>query len=291
MKLSEFLKLTPDEELLKATFQRLSLIKKARLISEFEVDSLDSLIFHNITEMSLDTTLKMAFADPEFNQVCMLPGFENLWEQQWRQCGPLVPIPIEYLPMRTVSCFDLLKGLFVYEGYRKLLKEKDTLSVEVIFEAEKYLTLAADCGCFFALNALCVEGLKQLPTLSERDIVMEKIDKIIEYAKKCANVYWAPGYLLLSNVLQELTLITGACIDIDEEIYKKYLFVDAMEALYMAQHPRLCIHNAYQGKTIKEASHNEITSYFLAKIHLRERANGLLSSSDIEMVINAPRIG
>lgn len=288
MKLTEYLQLNDKEIIFKN--ELLSVYKLAEPHQRSSANkTLNAPLLHllnDITEADVSTVLKAALSDPKFDAACRLPQLEEHWKNLWRQCGPKEPQTVEYLPMSTLSCFELLKGIFVYEGYRKLINESKDLTTIPISEAEDYLTLAADCGCFFALNALCVRGLELAADLADTELRKTKIAKVLSYAEKCANWYWTPGYLLLSNILQELSAIDVALNqDVDKLAYKEKLFSEALEAMQIAQKleeiSENMIHNAYQGRTIKEASKNKITSWLQAKLKIQEQANGLLKHVDV----------
>ncbi len=228
------------------------------------------------------TLLKLAIANPVIDRICQAPAFQQLWEDLWRQCGANPNETShgpqhENLPIPTLSCFSLLKGFYLYQQYLDVAAENEILSDEQLRAASDYLKISAQHGCFFALNALCAQELKLCANHPDSQLAEE----IINYAKRAAALHWTPGYLLLSNVYHELSAAS------DSETVKHLLFNETLTALAIAQklepYSQAMINNAYQGKTLYEASGGIVKSWFQAKIRLVNFSNGLLQNTDIEM--------
>ncbi len=164
--------------------------------------------------------------------------------------------------MVTNPSFNLLKGLFIYEEYRRLINS-ETMSEQLINEAEKYLFLSTAQGCFFAMNALCSNGFKLLSSKFDEELVQG----ILLCAHRAAELHWTPGYLLLANVYKELVKYK------DELILERFdLPLNAYHALSVAQSleelSSSMLNNAYQGKSITEASDGAFKGFFHAKMKL-----------------------
>ncbi|MGQ3890335.1 DUF5630 domain-containing protein [Legionella sp. CNM-1927-20] len=248
-------------------------------------DKLYSIII-NAPESSL---FKIALIYPLINQICQQSMFDDYWESLWRQCGSGLQEEAknnqdtrhENVPMPTLSCLDLLKGLFVYQVYCDLIKDKE-MTPTLFDEAAEYLKLAGQIGCFFALNELCIEGLKLLSKYTDQSIAAQ----ILFYAQRAAELYWTPGYLLLSNVYQELSSYPLLSINGDEVLQKQFFFKEALNALTMAQQLEQysfpMISNAYQGKSIWQATQGQLKNWFHAKIRLQKMSGNLLTNLDFE---------
>ena len=114
------------------------------------------------------------------------------------------------------------------------------------------------------MNALCVHGLKMLAHQFNEQLAT----RIIAYAQTAAQTYWSAGYLLLSNVYQELIQYKT------EQVFQgTNLVINAFQALHVAKllekHSGPMINNAYQGKTLLEASGHKIKTFFQAQIQLQ----------------------
>ncbi|MDR3501769.1 MAG: DUF5630 domain-containing protein [Legionella sp.] len=223
-----------------------------------------------------DTELlfKFALTDPEFNEVCKSPNLEPHWVNLWRLCGTNPreeaeenhkPIQ-EYSPMFTVSsCFELLKGYYLYQTYTSLIDDEGDLSAAQFEDAKTLLLASADCGCFFAMNVLCREGLIALKETFNEDIAL----LVLHYATQAAELYLAPGHLLLGSVYQELIRYQ------DNAQWAPYRLAQlAFQSYTIAKHlepisgPML--NNAYQGKTLKEASNGAFSTFFEAQLRIQE---------------------
>ena len=248
-----------------------------------------------ICEAEVDFVLQLTTKDSFVDAICRQPRFDPHWQNVWRAMG-LNPSEFsvenkdslhENLPLTTVSCLDLLKGDYVYRKYRSLIDEAEEMTPETYKMAKAYLEESAGYGCYFALNALCTNGLKQLKDMdvsADRQLVAQKI---LMYAQKAAELHFTPGYLLLSNVLQELHLYSADIYpDAPKSMQKKSFFVDAAVALSMAQkleeHSSPMINNAYQGKTIWQASGGLINSWLQTKVYLQGMSGGLLTLGDMD---------
>lgn len=284
MKLAEFLFLNQDEKTHQKTI--LKFILENTDISE------DTVKF--ITEMDEGILLKLAIIDNEIDQFLQAHDFQVFWDGLWRQCGASLSELIldtnavqEYVPLVTISSLELLKGFYIYQAYLGLIKN-ETMTPELFSTVLDYLKLSANLGCFFALNVLCIEGLALLKTNPNAALANE----ILAYAKSAADLYWTPGYLLLANVYQELSLYSSLMFPKgqDEQVNKKYFFQQASIALTMAQlledHSQPMINNAYQGKTLWQASDEQLKSWVHAKMRLEHLSNGLLKTLEFDKALS-----
>ncbi|CDZ79009.1 hypothetical protein BN59_03324 [Legionella massiliensis] len=261
MTLAEFLILNVEEKNFHGQLIKLSQNKNA-------VEHLERLIQRSDTGM----LLKLALTDPEIDAICKLPQFEDYWTDIWRQTGVNPremaqdsgePIH-ENLPMPTVSSFELLKGLFLYEEYRRQLEAQTELTEKFFKEAEEFLVASVRHGCYFAMNALCMAGLELLQANFDADIAI----KVLICARVAANFYLSPGYLLLSNVYHDFIQYK------DKDCFAGLnLRIEAFKAAYMAErleeYSIAMINNAYQGKTLQEASGGKIKGFSHAKTRLQ----------------------
>ncbi|WP_158618889.1 DUF5630 domain-containing protein [Legionella qingyii] len=276
MQLAKFLELNAQEK-----YQQMKLLSlKKRLDPDF---------FSQIIENSDHEVLfKLAMNNTEIDAICKAPEFKWYWEEIWRLCGvnpkenaALNHEPVhEYQPMPTVSsCFELLKGLYLYENYRKFFKDMEHTQ-KCYDDAEEFLAASGSYGCFFALNALCTGGLNLLHHEFDEQIAQ----KIIIYAQIAAKYYLSPGYLLLANVYQELLKYQN-----ETNLVGRNLSLQAFQAMSVAKrlepYSAPMLNNAYQGKTLEEASNGQITSFSQALFRLQQHLN--LSPLEIEIATNA----
>lgn len=278
MNLSEFLQLSDKEKLF-----------KVKILEAKHVDQIEKIIHC----LPFESIIKIAMESKEVNRVCYLPIFQKKWEDYWRFYGPnpkeLAAInqkPInEYYPIVTMSCFDLLKGIFVYQGYLKLVK-KQKMTAELYSEAEKYLKLSAQYGCFLAINTLCKEGLSLLKEAKDESTVYVLSDRIIKYAEQAATLYWTAGYYLLANVYRELSLYTDILFKCPKRFSAQLFYRESLQALCIAEQleniSAAMIHNAYQGKSLSEASVGKFISWSYAKANLIKASTGLITQYDLD---------
>lgn len=282
MKLADFLALSPSDKKIKDRILAL-MAKSTGEAKEDPSQQLRKLI----CRLDAAVIIRLAIASTDIQRFCEADLFKNHWEDLWRQSGmnprelALVnhePIR-ENQPIRTLSCFALLKSFYIYQGYRRLTKENE-MSDEIYEQAKEYLKLSAHFGCFQALNVLCIEGLKLLR--NKPDITIATA--ILGYAQQAANLHWTPGYFLLSTVYQELIFYRRAIFPSDPNVSGKVLLTKAFIALHTAQKlepfSNEMLNNAYQGKSLQEASKGKFKNWFLAKQRLLELSNGLLILSD-----------
>ncbi|KTD34024.1 DUF5630 domain-containing protein [Legionella israelensis] len=269
MKLIQFLTLSETEKL-----------KEQKILKLKEV--LKPECFYNaIVRYDTEVLLKLAIVNPEIDALCRSPELDDYWQELWRQAGENPSkkesgsqvATQEYLPMSTVSCLDLLKGLYLYEAYQSLL-EKEEMTEQLIEDAKDYLYSSAEHGCFFALNALCVNGLALLKSRFDPDIA----SRVIYYANLAAKYYLSAGYLLLGNVCCELLLYE------EEDIFRgmnlRFMSFNALVVAKMLQDISMpMINNAYQGKTLEEASHGAIKNFS----HALERIQRSLRLTSFEV--------
>lgn len=230
--------------------------------------------------------LKLAVINPEIDEMCKVAELGSYWEALWYRCGvnpegefSVLEPPHAYLPMPTLSCFELLKGLYIYQLYRNSAANSESDLNELAF-----LILSANLGCFFALNALCREGIKKINKEFDPDLAKQ----IIVIAEFAAKLYWTPGYILLATVYQELSAQPQLFSATNFKDTEQMLFRQALQALYIAQklenYSRPMINNAFQGKTIAEATENKFKTWMQAKIQLMNASNGLLTYEDARFV-------
>ncbi|WP_454782339.1 DUF5630 domain-containing protein [Legionella sp. WA2022007384] len=276
MQLAKFLELNEQEN-----YQQIKLLSlKKRLKPDF---------FYQIIEQADQEELfKLAINNPEIDAICKAPELKSHWEEMWRLCGVnpkenalvnLKPVH-EYQPMSTVSsCFDLLKGLYLYENYRKIFNDMEHTK-EFYDDVEEFLATSGLYGCFFALNALCKGGLDLLHYEFDEKIA----EKVIFYAELAAKYYLSAGYLLLANVYQELLKHQN-----EPNFIGRNLSLQAFQAMGVAkrleQYSAPMLNNAYQGKTLNEASNGQITSFSQALSRLQRYLS--LSPLELEIATNA----
>ncbi|QLZ69073.1 hypothetical protein FOLKNPGA_01855 [Legionella sp. PC1000] len=277
MKLAKFLELNTQE--------RVQQIKILSIQKRFGSD------FSNEIIKNLDQALvfRLAMINSEIDKACKSSELEAYWQDIWRLCGinpkeaaGLNHEPVhEYQPMITIpSCFDLLKGLYLYEIFRGTFKDKDIEHSEEFYkDAEEYLLASGLYGCFFALNALCKGGLDLLEHKFDEKIA----EKIMLYAKIAANYHLSAGYLLLSNVYQELlkyqnqTNLVG--LDLRLQSFQAMSVAKRLE-----QYSVPMLNNAFQGKTLTEATNGRISSFSQGLLRLQQHLR--LSPQEIEIATN-----
>ncbi len=283
MKLAEFLTLSGEEE---KAYQAILLVKRESKEEEKSAElSVSKPVFNCIIGIDLAVLIKIALKYPLINALCESPQFALHWQEQWRQSGLNPPgefhrseLPThEYAPMPTISCFQLLQGLYIYKTYRKRYAGFDKLTPALQEEAREYLELSSKLGCFFAINVLCKQGLERLEEAKpDRQLVFQMLD----LAKKAADLYWTPGYLLLSTVTQELSLYADALFKDKYLLPQQIFFRDALVALKVAQKlekdSEAMLNNAYQGKTLEQASQGAIRSWLQANVRLKNFSNGFI---------------
>lgn len=265
MKLAEFISLSEQEKKLET-----ELVALAYNSPEDKTPLLEKIL-----ECKEDSLFKIALQNPRVDRLLQSTDLNKYWNDLWRRAGvnpagcqhnSAKPLH-EYQPMATISSFNLLKSLFVYEGYRKLINT-EKMSQALINNAAEYLVLAAKSGCFFAMNALCENGLKLL-----KERFDEKLVQIILYsAQSASKLYWTPGYLLLANVYKELNQYKDQGL----LLRSMHLSLMAFESLVIAQTLEsmsgAMINNAYQGKSLKTASgdksFSQIKMKFISDLNL-----------------------
>ncbi|KTD73311.1 DUF5630 domain-containing protein [Legionella tucsonensis] len=275
MKLVKFLELTAQEKI--QQFKILSLKNR------FDSDYLNRLI----KNLDPELLFRLAMVNPEIDKVCKSPELEAYWENIWRLCGinPKEAAALnqesvhEYQPMITTpSCFDLLKGLYLYEVFRKTFKDMEHTE-EYYKDAEEYLAVSGVYGCFFALNALCQGGFALLEHKFDEKIV----EKIVFYAKIAASYYLSAGHLLLANVYQELLKYQN-----QTNLVGLNLRLQSFQAMNVAKklepYSAPMLNNAYQGKTLFEASNGQIISFSQALVRLQQHLQ--LSPKEVEIATN-----
>lgn len=268
MKLTEFIKLSPEEnEEAKDIFL---------LLSEEKSNNCPRKKYKIITHMNEEILFKLAMQNKQIDELCKESLLSKHWEKLWRDSGTILSSK-EYCPLKTVNCFDLLKGLYLFEQYRQLLSHQTSSKVELSVLKE-YLTLSAEFGCFFALKTLCNEGVKLLQQGSTEPDLSQSI---IYYAEVAAKLYWTAGYFLKATVLNTLTQFYSI-----HQIDKKTLLKEALTALYMAQKLEAfsepMLNNAFQGKTLQQITNNVFQNWIQFKSLLQKNSGGLLQQSEID---------
>jgi hypothetical protein len=123
-----------------------------------------------------------------------------------------------------VHSFDLIKSLFIYANYKKNLYSTNVLNLKL---AGDLLKIAASLGSFAALNPICLSNSYEFFTPMD----------CFSYAKKAAQLYLTPGYLILAMLC-----------------YKKENYLDSLKYLILAEklvpYSAVFINNAYRGKTV-----------------------------------------
>jgi len=200
--------------------------------------------------------MKLSERYPAINELCLQPVFNEHWNELLKACGNNpdnkfrdVNRPIhEFLPLKTVPSFQLLKSIYVYGIYKRLNKSEEK---EDQLRAEEYLLFAAELGNFNAMNGWCSERL-------EASDWAEKTRSIIVMAQTAADLYLAPGYILLANVYVALAKRST-------NQNKKMYVALALRALCVAEKLESIsgnmINNAYHGKSILEAAAHEFSSW------------------------------
>lgn len=252
------------------------------------IDSVSNTITADLEKFITSTDdgiiLKLAIINPQIDRICQAPVFDSYWKKLWQQCGTNPDLstsePVhQYAPIPTLSCLQQLKGLYLYQLYLELTKKGETLSADECQNANEYLALSAHYGCFFALNALCDQGLKYHAQHPSDKLATE----ILGYAQQAATLHWTPGYILLSSVCQELA---AHITDTETETGIQCAYLNqALQALSLAQklepYSQAMTKNAYQGKTLFEASDGNVSSWFQAKIRLINFSKGILTISSM----------
>ncbi|MFJ1267698.1 DUF5630 domain-containing protein [Legionella lytica] len=231
------------------------------------------LIENLIKQSDTELVFNLALIDSEFDRLCKSPRLEPHWVNLWRLCGTNPreeaeenhqPIH-EYSPMSTVSsCFELLKGYYLYHTYTSLLDDEGDLSEAEFEEAKELLQESANCGCFFAMNVLCREGLSMLNTTFDGATA----ELVLKYATKASELYLAPGYLLLGSVCQELMRYQDNPHS-PPYPFAQLAFSSYTMAKYLEPISGPMINNAYQGKTLKEASNGAFSTFFEAQLRMQ----------------------
>lgn len=300
MKLEDFLKLTEQEE--KVQNEILALVKSNETNSNtITIEALKGVLDKNKTDLS--TLIKLAIVNNKIDAICKSPQFDEIWELQWRRSYTpdrhdyehKADHTHEYDPIPTCSCLNLLKGLYIYNAYHDLVTGKE-ITQELRTDAKAYLKRAAEFGCFYALNALCVNGLHIARKLKNQENGQKKVeiysllDQVLKYALQAADLYWTPGYYLLANVYQELTLYAETLFpQVPSTKSKKLLYSEALIALNVAQkledNSTAMINCAYHGKSLKEATRNKFTGWLPAKLKLKEKYGNLLKDTDVRYLM------
>lgn len=268
MKLTEFLKLSFKEENLA---KELLLYKSANSVE----------LYRFIVKIDLILLIKLALIYPEIDIACKSSMLSSHWDIIWKASGKKMTAkekkPIEFAPMSNISSFDLLKGLLLHQTYRTMVDSKE-ISPTLFADAKEFLELSAKQGCFFALNALCQEGLKLLAAKPDFNLARA----IIGHAKKAAELYGTAGYFLLANVYQEVSKYTKELTGTTDNLPQEFLFKEALVALNVAQQLEEQsadkMTNAYLGKTLQEVSDNQFVSWYQFKIRLEKLSGGLLNT-------------
>jgi hypothetical protein len=281
-KLSEFLKLSDAELALQGKIMNAA-VKHGSPESFSKLDIVDQELEELIYTADLSQIVKLTLVNPAINKLCSGPCFTKLWTEVWHQWGKACGNQ-DFVSVPTISDYDQVKGFYIYQAYLKGLKEEEP-SLEFIKTAEEYLTRSSDHGCYFAMNALCTHGLTFLKSLAQPEEIREAGDKVMKYAEKAADLHWTPGYMLLSNVFQELSLYVKALYPGDPIVSKEQHYLRALNALWVAQklepYSKDMVSNAYLGKTIWEATYGQVKTWFAARVRLQGLSNGIIRENDV----------
>ncbi|MFA6302123.1 MAG: DUF5630 domain-containing protein [Legionella sp.] len=246
MKLPIYLKLSEDEQAKLKTIKSLNDLPNR------------TIIYNGFIRYDSQLLLKLAIIDPDINKIGSDAQFSDFWIAQWTKI-----MGRDYESIPTVTCFDLLKSFYLYNEFQRILQKK-ILTPALVIQAEDALTIAAYYGYFPALNSLCIHGLGILR--DEFDPLVA--DKVVLFAKKAATLYGSPGYLLLSNVYQELypyqlkNVYPGA--DLRIKAFDAAVIAQKLEDI---SSPMLKL--AYSGKSLREASDGQIKTFGDALMRLR----------------------
>lgn len=271
---SRVIAITPD---MRVNQEAILTLTDAKAVNEFIINADDSAVI-----------IRLAIINQKINALCTHPDLAEHWKNIWRQCGTqpkelakVTHNPIqEYLPIPTLSCFELVKAHFVYEMYRKKKHSKIFAEVE---SSPQILRIAADLGSYFALNAMCQRQITLLKQSLNFENAYEHLTKLLVYVQKAADIYWTPGYLLVANVYQELAGLSKKYL-FDAETVSPNYFKLALKALKMAQklepYSDAMMNIAYQGKKLSETNY-KAKSWLQAKLNLLDQSGGYLTMADI----------
>lgn len=228
-----------------------------------------------ILQTDVVTLFKLSEINADVNALCKQPVFTDYWNCLLKRYGknPQDETHVddqkthEYLPVVTMSSFDLLKGIYIYETHRRLLETGDDSDKDV---AQEYLAFAVALGNFQALNKTCSSMLDEINMSSDP----QKIHALIAIGKRAADLHWTPGFIMLSNIYAELA-----------SFGKNFFIKHSLQALQTAEklepYSDNMINNAYQGKTISEATHNRLRDWSSAKQKIVSSVYGSLIAHDI----------
>ncbi|WP_367608429.1 DUF5630 domain-containing protein [Legionella sp. W05-934-2] len=269
MSLTELLPLTQSERDQEKRLQALHKIED------------DKLRYNTLIRYDVRLLLKLSINNPEINRLCSGKGMESFWTDLLCSFDAGIQGDFTYQPMATLPSFELLKGLFLYDEYQTLIKATPFTPKKQSF-ANTCLDKSAKYGCFFAMNALCMNGLVSLNAKFDSKLALE----VLSYASQAAEIYLSAGYLLFGNVCQSLCQY-----NMEEVLGSMNLKQNALEAFLVAEQLETIsgpmIHNAYQGKSLSLASNNRIKSFAEAVVHANEALH--LSYDEVNMAFRSAR--
>ena len=179
--------------------------------------------------------IKMSYVYEEIHQFCCNePSLAPIWLKKW-QALPGIQTDENstqpFFPVRTINCFDLLCGIYLYLNYKKLI-EKDAA---INNEALAYLEKAADFGFGLAYTDLLVYYQEQMTNTPTH----ENLALFQSTAESFAMKHLAPGYYTLATVYLKIAELVSKLSNLNahEVSYaKKCYYSSAYSALRVAQH-------------------------------------------------------
>jgi hypothetical protein len=260
-----------------------------RAVDAAEKMRLQTDLIKTIEEISFPNLVAIAEAKIEINDICKSVVLNDYWRNSLESLTPTEEAKSEkpvsefkHKSIATIHPFDMLKGLYFYNLFLKLLHAEELSKEEKYKKAEDCLRHSAEYGYFSALNALCIEGMLKL---KHNNPSLDMLQEVMKFAMQAAKLHRTPGYFLLSNVCHELSRYTKPLLEDANQVIKKMYFTEAYKALCKAEKlepvSKNMIHNAYKGKSIWQAANNQVTSWLDAKEKLVARSNGLLQPSDM----------
>ncbi len=221
--------------------------------------------------------MKLSESYPGIKELCLQPVFNEHWNKLLKACGNNPDNKFrdvnrkihEFLPLKTVPSFQLLKSIYVYGLHKQLSNSEDK---DDQAHAEEYLLFAANLGNFNAINGWCRERL-------EASDWVETTRSIIVMAQKAADLYLAPGYILLANVYIALA---KRCTNQNKKLYVGLAFSALCVAEKLESISGNMINNAYHGKSIQEADAHAYSSWQDARQNVMQLSDQSFASREID---------
>jgi hypothetical protein len=216
-------------------------------------------------DFNLILFIKFAFYFPELDKFFNEPELDPVFEVIWQKCSNSEKGHL-YETQRAISCFNLVKSIYLFWRYEQLNPEEGKIIQGEIVGLD-FLKASAQQGCFKAINMFCHMAITQTSaTLNLPDALI--------FAKKAAQYHWTPGYLLLAKVYINLM--------IKEQNQGNPYLSEALQALFMAEklapYSEAELHNYPQVTDLKVIfGSNAYSSYRpRAEENLFESARGIL---------------